>query len=296
MRLIHCPHPHCIKWVWIIVVITCLLFQVLPLLMMDRVMIPSSNVNETYHTVVVPQPSRSESINTASTTPRDVTAQYHPHRSKRTTSSSSSSPSSPSSASPKRHTPQPPARHTSRSNNIIPMNSHKNNDTSTRTRPNILMIHIGKTGGETLKQILSIGCQSMKNRRRKQSCYRNLPRNNRTHIGRSSYSALSIHTQGYYHCDKMIVAPHIQQQLQLLSIPPPTLYISNRHPHCPKKPHHHHIFIAHHSLSIRCVFIYYTTSRRSDMVVVQLCPSTTLSEQVLVLVATAAAAAAAAAE
>ena len=232
MRLIHCPHPHCIKWVWIIVVITCLLFQVLPLMMMDRVMIPSSNVNETYHTVVVPQPSRSESINTASTTPRDLTAQFLPHRSKRTSSSS------PSSASPKRQTQQPPTRNTtsiSRSNNIIPMNSHKNNDTSTRTRPNILLIHIGKTGGETLKQILSIGCQSMKNRRRKQSCYRNLPRNNRTHIGRSFYSALSIHTHGYYHCDKMIVAPHIQQQLQLLSIPPPTLYISKSTSPLPQK-------------------------------------------------------------
>jgi Sulfotransferase family len=53
----------------------------------------------------------------------------------------------------------------------------------------ILFVHIGKAGGETIKQILAVGCQSMLNRRRRSACFQQVPP-----------SHLSNHVYGYYHC------------------------------------------------------------------------------------------------
>jgi Sulfotransferase family len=53
----------------------------------------------------------------------------------------------------------------------------------------IFFVHIGKAGGETIKQILAVGCQSMLNRRRRSNCFQQVPPSN-----------LSNHVYGYYHC------------------------------------------------------------------------------------------------
>ena len=106
-------------------------------------------------------------------------------------------------------------------------NSSHRNDTSMTNSQTILWIHVGKTGGETIKQILSIGCQSMANRKRKQSCLKHLPRRK---------SQLSLHTHGYYHCYKMTVSKQIrQQQLSTASALPITSHFDTylytiRHP------------------------------------------------------------------
>jgi hypothetical protein len=57
---------------------------------------------------------------------------------------------------------------------------------------NILFVHVGKAGGETIKSILSAGCQSRKNKRRKNQCLEHLPN-----------SRISDTVKSYFHCFSM---------------------------------------------------------------------------------------------
>jgi hypothetical protein len=53
----------------------------------------------------------------------------------------------------------------------------------------ILFVHVGKAGGETIKNILRAGCESRKNKRLRQTCLARVPD-----------TALSNAVQGYFHC------------------------------------------------------------------------------------------------
>jgi hypothetical protein len=69
--------------------------------------------------------------------------------------------------------------------NILP-------DWKTNMSRNILFVHVGKAGGETIKSILSAGCHSRNNKRRKAECLRQLPN-----------STISDTIQSYFHCLSM---------------------------------------------------------------------------------------------
>lgn len=61
-----------------------------------------------------------------------------------------------------------------------------------RTLPNIsniVFLHVGKAGGETIKAILRIGCESRKSKPRRRKCFRHLPK-----------SRLGEMVNVYYHC------------------------------------------------------------------------------------------------
>jgi len=62
------------------------------------------------------------------------------------------------------------------------------NDTVLQNR-SIWFVHIGKSGGETIKSVLEIGCRSRRNQKRRQICYQTLPSNR-----------LSDAVIGYTHC------------------------------------------------------------------------------------------------
>jgi Sulfotransferase family len=62
----------------------------------------------------------------------------------------------------------------------------------------ILFVHVGKAGGETIKQITRVGCQSMRNPQRRNECLQKLPS-----------SHLSNHIYGYYHCYKIYTLPKL---------------------------------------------------------------------------------------
>jgi hypothetical protein len=66
-----------------------------------------------------------------------------------------------------------------------------NNSTVTNTRRHrkILFVHVGKAGGETIKNILEMGCKSRKNKRRRNECLQKVPD-----------SALNQQVHGYFHC------------------------------------------------------------------------------------------------
>lgn len=83
----------------------------------------------------------------------------------------------------------------------------------TQSKERILFVHIGKTGGETIKQVLSIGCQSMVNPKRRKICYQNLLQQQQQQ-SQNSKSQLSYHVHGYYHCYKMVVSKEIQKMVQ----------------------------------------------------------------------------------
>lgn len=53
----------------------------------------------------------------------------------------------------------------------------------------ILFVHVGKAGGESIKQILKAGCSVMRNRNRRKTCLAALPN-----------STLSDGVAGYFHC------------------------------------------------------------------------------------------------
>jgi hypothetical protein len=55
--------------------------------------------------------------------------------------------------------------------------------------PQLLFVHIGKTGGQTIKSVLYVGCTAFKNKRVRQPCLDRLPE-----------SALSDAVLGYAHC------------------------------------------------------------------------------------------------
>jgi hypothetical protein len=65
-------------------------------------------------------------------------------------------------------------------------------DWKTNMSRNILFVHVGKAGGETIKSILSAGCHSRKNKRRKAKCLQQLPN-----------STISDTIQSYFHCLSM---------------------------------------------------------------------------------------------
>jgi hypothetical protein len=65
-------------------------------------------------------------------------------------------------------------------------------DWKTNMSRNILFVHVGKAGGETIKSILSAGCRSRKNKRRKAECLEQLPN-----------STISDTIQSYFHCFSM---------------------------------------------------------------------------------------------
>jgi hypothetical protein len=65
-------------------------------------------------------------------------------------------------------------------------------DWKTNMSRNILFAHVGKAGGETIKSILSAGCLSRQNPRRREQCLRKLPK-----------SAISDTIQSYFHCTSM---------------------------------------------------------------------------------------------
>jgi hypothetical protein len=65
-------------------------------------------------------------------------------------------------------------------------------DWKTNMSRNILFVHVGKAGGETIKSILSAGCLSRQNPRRKEKCLRKLPN-----------STISDTIQSYFHCSSM---------------------------------------------------------------------------------------------
>jgi hypothetical protein len=183
----HHHHRRYIKPIMNAVLIVCLLCQVISMWNTNRASMRIPATTQDHDQEISPPSMRSMATTTSGSNHAKshnvVSPQYPHHRARRK-------------STPHRSKPNPVSR------------SHINT-TDTVQGPIILMIHIGKTGGETTKHILSIGCQSMMNRRRKQSCRHWLPRNRN-----GQYSQLSKHTYGYYHCDKMIVAPHIQQQLR----------------------------------------------------------------------------------
>lgn len=61
--------------------------------------------------------------------------------------------------------------------------------TTPRSDRKILFVHVGKAGGETIKNILEVGCKSRKNKRRRNECLAKVPD-----------SALSQQVHGYFHC------------------------------------------------------------------------------------------------
>jgi hypothetical protein len=65
-------------------------------------------------------------------------------------------------------------------------------DWKTNMSRNILFVHVGKAGGETIKSILSAGCLSRANPRRKEMCLSKLPS-----------STISDTIQSYFHCQSM---------------------------------------------------------------------------------------------
>ena len=71
----------------------------------------------------------------------------------------------------------------------LSVNVDSNSTVNTRKDRNILFVHVGKAGGETIKNILEMGCKSRKNKRRREECMANVP-----------HSALSNQVHGYFHC------------------------------------------------------------------------------------------------
>jgi len=63
---------------------------------------------------------------------------------------------------------------------------------SPRNYSNILFVHVGKAGGETVKNILRFGCESRANREKRNSCLKNLPG-----------SQLSDTVKGYLHVNNI---------------------------------------------------------------------------------------------
>lgn len=53
----------------------------------------------------------------------------------------------------------------------------------------ILFVHVGKSGGETIKQVLAAGCSVMRNAKRRKDCLTGLPN-----------SVISDQVEGYFHC------------------------------------------------------------------------------------------------
>jgi hypothetical protein len=85
---------------------------------------------------------------------------------------------------------------------IVPSGIRSSSSTSInppqrRISRKVLFIHIGKTGGETLKHIIKIGCDVKKNIRQRLKCFENLP----NHTSSSFFSNSII---GYYHCNQLM--------------------------------------------------------------------------------------------
>jgi len=91
--------------------------------------------------------------------------------------------------------------------------------TTTSTRPgssgrSILFVHVGKSGGETLKRVLEVGCRSAANGAKRRSCLRDLQTRRRRRP-----SQLDRRVRGYAHCFQLYSLDSYdrrrqQQQLQ----------------------------------------------------------------------------------
>lgn len=83
---------------------------------------------------------------------------------------------------------------TTRKYRNISVDFHKNglkkiDGNETRSYKRLIFVHVGKTGGETIKQVLKIGCDTRKSTRKREKCFLNLP-----------FSLLSESVSGYFHC------------------------------------------------------------------------------------------------
>ena len=69
----------------------------------------------------------------------------------------------------------------------------ENTTTNVALPTNVMLVHVGKAGGESIKSVLRIGCESKMNKHRRKECFDRLP---------SSILSEKI-VQSYFHCYKM---------------------------------------------------------------------------------------------
>jgi len=87
---------------------------------------------------------------------------------------------------------------------VIPKNS-------TTYNSSVLFLHVGKAGGETIKNVLAVGCRSRGNKRRREQCFAQLPN-----------ATLSTTVSAYYHCFSL--------RPKRLPQPPTVVLYNLRHP------------------------------------------------------------------
>ncbi len=73
----------------------------------------------------------------------------------------------------------------------------------------LLLIHVGKTGGETVRHTLKITCRMRKNPIQQQTCWDTFPKN-------ATESFLSRHTIGILHCDLLLPKNSLERATTLL--------------------------------------------------------------------------------
>jgi hypothetical protein len=66
------------------------------------------------------------------------------------------------------------------------------NDLEVMANRSIMFVHVGKSGGETIKRVLEIACRTKANKGQRKRCYRNL-----------TQSRLSSSVKSYFHCFKI---------------------------------------------------------------------------------------------
>ena len=90
------------------------------------------------------------------------------------------------------------------------------------TQPQILLVHIGKTGGETLKHVLRIGCLVRNNQLQKHRCWRalssqyNASVDNRSDASRVKEPVLSRAVTGYFHYRRVTPPSALNQSTHYL--------------------------------------------------------------------------------
>jgi hypothetical protein len=92
---------------------------------------------------------------------------------------------------------------------------------------NILFVHVGKAGGETIKSVLHIGCASRRNRLRRQRCYQELS----FQLHHVPPSILSQQVTSYLHCNTIFPSPkHLQRKKNNQTIHITSYLFNLRHP------------------------------------------------------------------
>ena len=77
-----------------------------------------------------------------------------------------------------------------------------------RKRRNVVLIHVGKTGGETVRHTLKVTCRMRQNPEQKELCH--------DLFSNHTESKLSQHTKGTLHCDRLFPPDSLDQATTLL--------------------------------------------------------------------------------